>query len=146
MPWHIVDDLERRLVHWTRRISRSCNQMPDWIISITWNIYDVDKDPKCTSCRSLRRGGREYFERSMKLIHLERDDNLIDARRSLSQVDADSLTSETMKITLIVKAKLRYMIDIRGWAWHLVVMILRWNFPFDDAGSKKRLSRIDVNV
>jgi len=50
----------------------------------------------------------------MKLIHLERDDNLIDARRSLSQVDADSLTRETMKITLIVKAKLRYMIDIRG--------------------------------
>lgn len=45
-----------------KRVSRSCNQMPDWIISIIWNVYGVDKDPWCTSCRSLRRRTRERFE------------------------------------------------------------------------------------
>lgn len=49
-------------------------------------------------------GGREYFERSMKPILLERDNNLIDARRSLSQVGTDSLTRGTMQIALIVIA------------------------------------------
>lgn len=50
----------RTLVCQTRGVSRSCNQMPDWIISIIWNVYGADKDPKCTSCRSLWRRTRIF--------------------------------------------------------------------------------------
>jgi len=102
--------------------------MPDWIISITWNVYGADKDPKCTSCRSLRGRGREYFERSMKPILLERDNNLNDAI-VLSSRRRQGSDENCPNRNCNYGARSTFAVY---WAWRLAVMILQRNFPFDD--------------
>jgi len=89
------------LVRQPRRVGRSCNQMPDWIISIIWNVYGADKDPWCTSGRSLRRRTRKRFERSryftcVMIIRSAAERSLSNLRRQLNE--------RTTKIALIVIA------------------------------------------
>jgi hypothetical protein len=95
----VVGDLEGILVRRPRRVSRSCNQMPDWIISIIWNVYGADKGsvvhflPVITTedGRALR--ARDRRSRYFTCVMIIRS-----ARNDRSQINADSLTRERRRL------------------------------------------------